>query len=171
MDMRMDPELLIPCVQHAEKANLSTEVSGIASDFEKSFRAGTKQEIVDHLFVPQHQWGQVPGECEDHVQIARGEQFLLTRRDPFFASRGLTLRAVAVTAAVVRNGGTMPAADALIEMTAKCGGATPRYGQEHFDMPPTDPLAVSLDEGSSRRADEIGNLERRWGHGSTSSPT
>jgi hypothetical protein len=65
----------------------------------------------------------------------------------------------------------MPAADALIEMTAKCGGATPRYGQEHFDMPPTDPLAVSLDEGSSRRADEIGNLERRWGHGSTSSPT
>jgi hypothetical protein len=65
----------------------------------------------------------------------------------------------------------MPAADALIEMTAKCGGATPRNGQQHFDMPPTDPLAVSLDEGSSRRADEIGNLERRWGHGSTSSPT
>lgn len=87
----------------------------IITYFEKSFRAGTKQEIVDHLFVPQHQWGQVPGECEDHVQIARGEQFLLTRRDPFFASRSLTLRTVAVTTAVVRNGGTMSAADALIE--------------------------------------------------------
>jgi hypothetical protein len=157
-------------VQHAEKANFGTEVSGIASDFEKSFRAGTKQEIVDHLFVPQHQWGQVPGECEDHVQIARGEQFLLPRRDPFFASRGLTLRAVAVTAAVVRNGGTMPAADALIEMTAKCGGTTPRHGQQHLDMPPADPLAVSLDEGSPSSADEIGDLERRRGHWSTSSP-
>ena len=36
-------------VQHTEETNLSTEVSGIASDFEESFRAGTKQEIVDHL--------------------------------------------------------------------------------------------------------------------------
>ena len=65
----------------------------------------------------------------------------------------------------------MPTGGAFIEMTAKCGGATPRYGQEHFDMPPTDPLVVSLDEGSPRRADEIGNLERRCDHGSTSSPT
>ena len=103
-----------------------------------------------------------------YFKMANGS--LLPRRDPFLASRGLTLRAVAVTAAVVRNGGTMPAADALIEMTAKCGGTTPHHGQQHLDMPPTDPLAVSLDEGSSSRADEIGNLERRWGHGSTSSP-
>jgi len=75
MDMGMKPELLVPGVQHTEETNLCTEVSGIASDFEKSFRAGTKQEIVDHLFVLQHHWGQVAGECEDHVQVARGEQF------------------------------------------------------------------------------------------------
>jgi hypothetical protein len=37
-------------------------------------------------------------------------------------------------------------------------------------MPPKDPLAVSLDEGSSSSADEIGNLERRRGHWSTPSP-
>src|SRR5713226_8482734 len=73
MDMGMKPELLVPGVQHTEETNLCTEVSGIASDFEKSFRAGTKQEIVDHLFVLQHHWGQVAGECEDHVQVARGE--------------------------------------------------------------------------------------------------
>src|SRR5260370_34730414 len=164
MDMRMKPDLLIPCVQHAEKANLGTEVSGIASDFEKRFRAGTKQEIVDHLFVPQHKRGQVPGECEDHVQIARGEQFLLTRRDPLFASRGLTLRAMAITAAVIRDRGTMSAARALIEMPAERSRTTPRNGQQHFDMLPTDPLAVSLDEGSSRTADEIGKLQRPRGH-------
>jgi hypothetical protein len=67
MDMGMKPDLLIPSVQHAEETNLCTEVSGIASDFEKSFRAGTKQEIVDHLFVLQHHWGQVAGEREDYV--------------------------------------------------------------------------------------------------------
>jgi hypothetical protein len=47
---------------------------------------------------------------------------------------------------------------------------TRRNGQQHFDMPPTDPLAVSLDEGSPSSADEIGDLERRRGHWSTSSP-
>jgi hypothetical protein len=67
MDVRMKPDLLVPSVQHTEETNLSTEVSGIASDFEESFRAGTKQEIVDHLFVLQHHWGQVAGECEDYV--------------------------------------------------------------------------------------------------------
>jgi hypothetical protein len=56
-------------------------------------------------------------------------------------------------------------------MPAERSRTTPRNGQQHFDMPPTDPLAVSLDEGSSSSADEIGNLERRQGHWSTSSPT
>ena len=40
-------------------------------------------------------------------------------------------------------------------------GAAARHGQQHFDMPLTNPLLVSLDEGRSRGADEIGNLERR----------
>jgi hypothetical protein len=47
------------------------------------------------------------------------------------------------------------------EMPAERSRTTPRNGQQHFDMLPTDPLAVSLDEGSSSSADEIGNLERR----------
>ena len=63
---------------------------------------------------------------------------------------------MAITAAVIRDGSTMCATGALIEMPA--------------DMLPTDPLAVLLDEGSSSSADEIGNLERRRGHWSTSSP-
>ncbi len=58
----------------------------------------------------------------------------------------------------------MAAADALVDMTAECGGATPPNGQQHFDMRPTDPLAVSFDEGISRGADQIGHLERRPTH-------
>jgi hypothetical protein len=55
----------------------------------------------------------------------------------------------------------MPAAGALIEMTAECGGTTPRNGQQHFDVFPADPLAIPFDESSSRRADKIGHLEGR----------
>jgi len=78
---------------------------------------------------------------------------------------------MAITAAVIRDRGKMCAAGALIEMPAERSRATPCNRQQHFDMFPTDPLAVSLDEGSSSSADEIGNLERRRGHWSTSSPT
>jgi len=76
------------------------------------------------------------------MDVARREKLLLTRGDPAIACRRLTLRAVAIAAAVVRNSGTMPAAGALIDMTAECGGATARNGQQHFDVLPADPLAI-----------------------------
>jgi len=75
------------------------------------------------------------------------------RWDPPFASGDLTLWAMTVAAAVVRNRDTMGTARALIEMAAQCRGAAARNGQQHFDMPPTNPLVVSLDEGGSRSAD------------------
>jgi hypothetical protein len=53
MDMRVKAELLIPGVQHAEEADLGAQMPGVASDIQKSFRAGTKQKIVDDLPVLQ----------------------------------------------------------------------------------------------------------------------
>src|SRR6266478_8617377 len=86
---------------------------------------------------------------------ARWEKFSLTCCNPPFTGRGLTLRAVAVPAAVVGDGGPLPAPGAPIEMSTECGGATRRDGQQHFGMLPADPLAVSFEEGSSRGADEM----------------
>ena len=57
---------------------------GLRADFEKSFRTGTEQEIVEDLFVLQHQWGQAAGQGEDHVQVAGREKFSVTRSDPAF---------------------------------------------------------------------------------------
>src|SRR6266851_10051904 len=67
-------------------------------------------------------------------------------------------------AAVIRDGGTMPATGALIEMTAECGRTTPPNGQQHFDVLPTEPVAISFDESISRGADQIGHLEWWPGH-------
>jgi hypothetical protein len=53
----------------------------------------------------------------------------------------------------------MPTAGALIEMTAECSGTTQRNGQQHLDMLPTKPVAVSFDECLSRSADDIGHLQ------------
>ena len=161
MDMGMEPELLIPGMQHAEKTDFRAEVFRIASDFEKCFGTGAKQQIIDDFFVLQSQWSKLRRKCEDHMDVARREKFSLTCGDPAFAGRGLTLWTVSIAAAVVGDGGTMPAAGALIEMTAECSGATPRNGQQYFDVLPAEPLAISFDEGSSCAADEIGHLEGR----------
>ena len=104
------------------------------------------------------------GQCEDHVQVAGREKLTSTRGDPPFPSSDLTLRAVAIAAAVIRDGGTIPATGALIEMTAECGGTTPANGQQHFDVLPAEPVAISFDEGISRGADQIGHLEWWPGH-------
>ena len=42
--MRVHLELLVPGVEHTEKADLSSEMCGVASDFEKSFCAS----VVSH---------------------------------------------------------------------------------------------------------------------------
>ena len=52
---------------NTEKADLRAEMPRITSHFEKGFRAGTKQEIVEDFFVVQHQRGQVARQGEDHV--------------------------------------------------------------------------------------------------------
>src|SRR5256884_6796220 len=73
-------------------------------------------------------------------------------------------RAMAVPAAVVRDGGTISAVGAFVEMAAKCGGTTPLNGSQHLDMLPTKPVAISFDENLSRSADDIGHLQRRPAH-------
>ena len=51
MHMRVSGELLPPCMQDAEEADLCAEVPGIASDFEEGFRTGAEQEIVKDFLV------------------------------------------------------------------------------------------------------------------------
>src|SRR6266436_7195659 len=92
------------------------------------------------------------------MHVLRWKKFSATLLEPTFASARLTLRAVAISTRVVGDG-AMFAASALIEMSAEHGSATPRNGQQHFDMLPGDPLTASFDECVSRSADQIGHLK------------
>src|SRR6202011_6258805 len=119
MDMGMESKLLTPGVQHGEEAEFCAEVSRVASDFEKSFRTGAEQQIVDDFLILQDQWRELRRKREDHMDVARREKFSLPCGDPAFAGRGLTLRAVSIAAAVVGDGGTMPAAGGFIGRAAR----------------------------------------------------
>src|SRR6266566_5125184 len=158
MDMRVGRELLTPGMQNAAEADFRTEVLGIAGHFEKSFRTGAKQEIVEDFLVLQDQGGQRTRKRENHMDVTRGEKLLATRCEPAVASSCLALWTVPIAAGVVGDG-AMSAAGAFIEMSAERGGATPRNGQEHFNVLPGDPLTASFDECVSRSADQIGHLE------------
>src|SRR6266566_5177603 len=70
MDMGMEPELLIPGMQHGEEADFRAQVLRIASDFEKCFRTGAEQQIVDDFLVLQSQWSELRRKCEDHMECA-----------------------------------------------------------------------------------------------------
>src|SRR5215467_14161085 len=159
MDMRVKFEFLTPTVQHAEEADLRTEMLGIACHFQKGFCTGAKQEIVENLLVLQHQGSQVPRKRENHVDVTCRKKFPATLFQPTFPSTGLTFRAMPISARVVGDG-AMSAASAFIEMPAERSGTTPGNRQEHFDVLPGDPLTASFDESVSRSADQIGHLQR-----------
>ncbi len=57
MHVRVKFEFLTPGVQHAEETDLGAEMFGIASDFQKCFRTGPEQQIVDDLLVLQEPAG------------------------------------------------------------------------------------------------------------------
>ena len=73
------------------------------------------------------------GNAEDQVKITHRKQFLLSCGEPFFASVGLALRAVAISAGVVGDG-LMTASSALIAMSTqrRCTAAGNRV--EHFEL-------------------------------------
>src|SRR5215471_10470525 len=98
------------------------------------------------------------------MDVGRGQQFTATCRDPAFTRTGLTLRAVPIAAAVIGDGRAMSTARALIDVTAECGGATACNGKQDFNMRPTEPRTVALDESGACGADQIGHLQGRPSH-------
>ncbi len=63
VDMGMQLDFLIPGMEHAEETDLGAEMSGVASDFEKSFGAGPKQQTIDDFLVLQSQRSQFETMC------------------------------------------------------------------------------------------------------------
>src|SRR5439155_2766356 len=128
-------------MQHAEEADLGPEMSGITSHFQEGFCAGTKQQTINEFFVLQGPRSQLVRQSENDMDVGRGEKFATTCLDPAFAGADLALRAMAITAAVIGDGGTMSATGALLDVAAESAGATARDREQDLDMGPADPLA------------------------------
>ena len=53
VDMRMKLQALIPAMQHAEEADLGSEMPWIAGDLKQGLSARVKEQVVDEPFVLQ----------------------------------------------------------------------------------------------------------------------
>src|SRR3974377_2605369 len=123
MDMRSSFVFLMPGVQHAEKAEVSTEMSGSAGHFEQGFGTGAEQQAIEELAVLQRQGCQLVRGGEDDMHVGRREKFLAPGLEPTVAGVGLTLRAMAIATAVIGDGGAVSKAGALMDKAGEGGGA------------------------------------------------
>lgn len=133
MDMRVVFEFLVPGVQHAEEANVSSEVFWITSDFAQRLGAGAEQQSVDNALVLQCQWGEKMREGEDDVGVAGGQQFLLAICQPTLTCVALALWAMPVSARVVRDG-AISAVGAVVDMAAERSRAATFDGGQYLPV-------------------------------------
>src|ERR1700722_242894 len=101
MNMRVMLKFLVPGVEDAEESDLGAEMLRVAGHLDQRLGAGPEKEGIDLAFVLQREWRKLPRQRKDHVDVARGQQFLFPRREPAVAGIRLTLRAMPVSAGVV----------------------------------------------------------------------
>lgn len=101
MNMGMKLQALIPAMEHAEEADLGTEMSWIASDFKQGLSAGVKEQVVDEPLVLQGERSQFARQSENSMDIASGQQFSFARLEPAPARVALASWAMPVSARVV----------------------------------------------------------------------
>jgi len=98
------------------------------------------------------------GQSEDHVEVGHAEHFLLSRGEPTLARLRLAFGAVAVAAAVIRDG-LVAAAWTIIDMSAQSRSAALSDGAQHLQLLIAEMLAVLVHKPSALCMNEIGHLE------------
>jgi hypothetical protein len=108
-------------------ADLCSQVFGIGRDLQQGLRAGSEEQVIEQTRVVQGQYMEFMGHREDHVKVAGGQEFSLAGRQPALTRLGLALRAMPISARLVRDD-LMSAAQAGIPVTAQCCGAAALNG-------------------------------------------
>ena len=161
VDMGMKLQALIPAMEHAEEADLGTEMPWIAGDFKQGLGAGVEEQVVDEPLVLQCERSQFARQSEDGMDVASGQQFPFARLEPASARVALAPWAMPVSARVVGDPGRMSAAGAAVAMPAQRGSAAAHDGQQHLLVLPVDPLTTVFDKCLSSTANNVGHLHER----------
>ena len=95
---------------------------------------------------------------EYHMEVRHAEHFSFARSEPALARLRLAFWAVAITAAVIRDG-LVAAAWTIIDMSAQSRSAALSDGAQHLQLLIAEMLAVLVHESRALCMNEIGHLE------------
>ena len=151
-------QLLIPAVENAEEADLSTEMFRVGGDFDQRLGAAAEEQSVEQGFVLQSQRRQLMRERKDNMSIGRRQKFGASCGQPTIARLVLALRAVPIATGVIRDG-SMAAGRALVQMAAQCHGTASLDGNQDLQVKPCEPRRRMIPEPVSRGGYDIGQLQ------------
>src|SRR3954471_18498918 len=94
-------QVLSPCMQDTEKANISTEMTRISSDLQQRCRTGPKQQIVHHTLVLVGQRSKLVWNREYDVGVGYRQKLFGALCQPPVSGTGLAPGTVPVAAGVI----------------------------------------------------------------------
>ena len=100
---------------------------------------------------------QIVRQRENDVEVTRVQEFLFARFDPAVTGLRLTLVAMPVTAAVVRDERISTALRTNIDMTSEGGRAATPDGLDRLEL--LDSQRMAVDECVAVRAEDVGHLD------------
>ena len=74
MHVRVMFQVLTPCVQHAQEADLGAKVLGIACQLKHGCGAAGVEQIIDDPLVAKGKCGEFMGKGEYNVEVGNGQQ-------------------------------------------------------------------------------------------------
>src|SRR5437016_7391482 len=163
VEMGMVDQGLSPGVEYGKEADFSSQMLGIGSDGGQGLGHGSKQNVVDDLFVLVSDGSDLFGDGEDHMEIVRGEDFGHSLLDPLRTREGLALWAMAVPAAVVARP-LVTTAVAAFQMTAESCGATHLDGGHDASLRSRERPIMLLTIGFAVAAEDVRHFQLRAIH-------
>ena len=163
VNVRMMEQVLAPGMKDTEKANLRSQVFRIGGNLQESCGAGSKQKCVNQFLVMKRQRRKCVRNRKNQMDVRNGQEFLLAGRQPLFPGIVQTLRAMAVAAAVIRDGYDMTTSSTTVPVSSKRRRPATPDGRKHFEVQYCQPGPMFLDEAFTCRANDVRHLEG-WPH-------
>src|SRR5437867_191804 len=132
VNVRMEQQVLSPCMENAEKTDLRSKVFRIPCHLKQCFGHRSEQQAIEFGLVLQDQRVQFMRQGEHHMEITRLQQFLLSGCDPALPRLSLTFWAVAIPARVIGDGLVAATSRACIDMATESRCTAMKDGPHHL---------------------------------------
>jgi hypothetical protein len=137
-------QVLSPGVEDTDEADLCSEPLWVGCDFEHGGRTGAEEQVIQSPCIRATESVQFMRQREDNVKVRNGQEFSFACSEPALASLCLALRAVPVSAGVIRDG-LMVASRTPIDMAAQSRSPAAPDGVQDAQLLVAQPR-TSIDE-------------------------